>query len=175
MMDYSTFPLRLSACLSVCMYVCLYLSAYICLSVCLYLSTYLPTCLSPRLSISVSYVSRSWTVGGNIPCISRKLDVVNDSEIPAMAEFFVSNFWEEDIGPSQVFCRRKIPPIRQEELGLTEGRPSLAHSSCVGEQQGHGGEMVECTIGRQTVTEKVETVRPFFIEALKKTFFVLVV
>lgn len=36
------------------------------------------------------------------------LDVVNDSEIPAMAEFFVSNFWEEDIGPSQ-----KRPLVRE--------------------------------------------------------------
>lgn len=31
-----------------------------------------------------------------------QLEIVSDAGIPEMAEFFVSNFWEEDVAPSQV-------------------------------------------------------------------------
>lgn len=37
--------------------------------------------------------------------LGRQLEVVRDESIPQMAEFFVSNFWENDVGPAQVTCR----------------------------------------------------------------------
>lgn len=41
-----------------------------------------------------------------------QLEIVGDAGIPELADFFVSNFWEEDVVPSQVNAIDKILLIR---------------------------------------------------------------
>ena len=41
-----------------------------------------------------------------------QLEVVGDAGIPELAEFFVSNFWEEDVAPSQV--NAEVPRLLSE-------------------------------------------------------------
>ncbi|CAN0034225.1 unnamed protein product, partial [Laminaria digitata] len=49
---------------------------------------------------SSAVVGRHGRRNGSLRMIS--LEIVSDAGIPEMAEFFVSNFWEEDVAPSQL-------------------------------------------------------------------------